>query len=60
MSNLKKFFILLVAILVLVGIGLIAKGYNESHHMEMALDECGSEENIAKVDSKGFECKKEE
>lgn len=60
MSHLKKFCILLVALVVLVGVGLIAKGYNESHHMEMAIDECGSEENIAKVDSKGFECEKEE
>ncbi|NQZ24643.1 MAG: hypothetical protein HRT53_21700 [Colwellia sp.] len=55
MSSLKKSLIVLV---VLVCIGGIAEGYNESHHLEMALTECGSQENIAKVDSKGFECKK--
>jgi hypothetical protein len=55
MSNLKKVLIVLV---VLIGLGTIAKSYNESNHMEMALAECGSQDNIAKVDSKGFECKK--
>ena len=55
MSKLKKVLIVLV---VLVGLGAIAKGYNERHHMEMAIAECGSQDNIAKVDSKGFECKK--
>ena len=55
MSKFKKSFI---AVIVLLGLGAIAKGYNESHHKEMALAECGSQDNIAKVDSKGFECNK--
>jgi len=55
MSNLKK---VLIVIVVLVGLGAIAEGYNESHHMELAIEECGSQANIEKVDSKGFECKK--
>ena len=55
MSSFKKALLVLI---VLVGVGTIAEGYNEKHHMEMAKTECGSQENIAKVDSKGFECKK--
>jgi hypothetical protein len=55
MSNLKKVFI---AIVILVGLGTIAEGFNEAHHKELAKVECGSKANIEKVDSKGFECKK--
>ena len=55
MSNVKK---VLIALVILVGLGAIAKSYNERNHMDMAIEKCGSKENIAKVDSKGFECKK--
>jgi len=55
MSSFKK---VLITLFVLVVIGGVAEGYNESHHQEMALAECGSQDNIAKVDSKGFKCKK--
>jgi hypothetical protein len=59
MSKLVKtilaLFIFMVGFWVLGG---IAKGFNESHHLQMALDQCGSEENIARVDSDGFECRK--
>ncbi len=55
MSNFKK---VLITLLILIVIGGIAENYNESHHKEIALAKCGSQDNIAKVDSKGFECKK--
>lgn len=53
MSKLKKGSIVLV---VFIGLGAIAKAYNERNHMDMAIEECSSQENIARVDSKGFEC----
>ena len=53
MSKLKKGIIVLV---VFIGLGAIAKAYNERNHMDMAIEECSSQENIARVDSKGFEC----
>jgi hypothetical protein len=55
MSNSKKVLIVLV---VLIGLGIIAENYNERNHLKMAIAECGSLDTIAKVDSKGFECKK--
>ncbi|MGS2719252.1 hypothetical protein [Paraglaciecola aestuariivivens] len=54
MSKLKK---VLIAALVLIGLGAIAKEYNQRNHMKMALNKCGSKENIASVDSSGFACK---
>lgn len=53
-----KYKKVIVAIVVLVGLGTFAKNYNETNHKKMALEKCGSHENIASVDSKGFECKK--
>lgn len=54
MSKLKKG---LIALLIFIGLGAIAKSYNEKNHLDMAREECGSQENIARVDAKGFECK---
>jgi len=55
MSKFKK---VLIALVILVGLGAIAKQYNEQNHMEMAIEQCGDKDSIARVDSKGFECKK--
>ncbi|WP_286235674.1 hypothetical protein [Thalassotalea sediminis] len=54
MSHLKK---ALIVALIIIGLGTIAKGFNERRHMEMALTECGSQDNIANVNAKGFKCK---
>lgn len=48
---------IILTILIILALGAIAKGFNEAHHEEMALKECGSKENIAHVDEDGFECK---
>jgi hypothetical protein len=55
MSNIKKY---IVALMILVGLVYIAKGFNNSHDMDVAIEKCGSRENIIKVDSQKFECKK--
>ena len=54
MSKIKK---IVIAVVIVLSLGAIAKQYNEHKHTEMAIKECGNKDNIAKVDSKGFECK---
>ncbi|RJF35345.1 hypothetical protein [Pseudoalteromonas gelatinilytica] len=54
MSKFKK---IVIAVVILLSLGAIAKQYNERNHTEMAIKACGNKDNIAKVDSKGFECK---
>ncbi len=54
MSKIKK---VVIAVVIVLSLGAIAKQYNERNHTEMAIKECGNKDNIAKVDSKGFECK---
>ena len=44
-------------VLLLATAGVIAKGFNEEHHLEMTTAECGNT-HIARVDSNGFACKK--
>lgn len=53
MSKLKK---AVLVVLVLIGLGTIAEIYNKYNHHRMAIEECGSEDNIKRVDSKGYEC----
>ena len=53
MSKLK---IAVLVIVIILGLGTIAKQYNTVNHQEMALRECGSKANIKHVDSKAFEC----
>ena len=53
----NKFIKIVLALMVFVVLGTIAKGFNEAHHQEMALEACGSQEQIARVDEKGFRCK---
>ena len=52
----SKFKIAVLVIVVILGLGTIAKQYNTVKHQEMALRECGSQDNIKHVDSKSFEC----
>lgn len=54
MSKIKK---IVIAVVIVLSLGAIAKQYNEHNHTEMAIEECGNKDNVAKVDSKGFECK---
>ena len=53
MSKFKKAVIFTVAVL---GLGSIAKAYNTNTHQKMAMEQCGSQDNIKRVDSKGFDC----
>jgi hypothetical protein len=52
----SKFKIVALVIVVILGLGTIAKQYNTINHQEMALQECGTKDNIKHVDSKTFEC----
>lgn len=54
MSKIKK---IVIAVVIVLSLGAIAKQYNERNHEAMAIKECGNKDNIAKVDSRGFECK---
>lgn len=54
MSKIKK---IVIAVVIVLSLGAIAKQYNEHNHTEMAIKECGNKDNVAKVDSRGFECK---
>ena len=54
MSKIKK---IVIAVVIVLSLGAIAKQYNEHNHTEMAIKECGNKDNVTKVDSKGFECK---
>lgn len=42
-------------ILLIATASVIAKGFNEEHHQDMAAQTCGND-HIARVDSTGFAC----
>ncbi|WP_462158272.1 hypothetical protein [Pseudoalteromonas sp. GB56] len=60
MSGNKKLSILAFSVVTILAIGAIAKNLNEKNHYKMALEKCGSENNVKHFDSKGFECVKSE
>jgi hypothetical protein len=48
---------ILLTIAIILAVGAVAKHFNTQNHHDMALEYCGSEDNIEHVDSKGFTCK---
>ena len=53
MPKLKKIIVIVATFIVL---GTVAKVYNTTNHQGMAIEKCGSTENIKRVDEVGFEC----
>ncbi|MBB3170194.1 hypothetical protein [Simiduia aestuariiviva] len=56
MSSNKKFAIFIFVVVVILAAGKAATSFNEENHQRMAMEQCGSQEQIAHVDSKGFSC----
>jgi hypothetical protein len=53
MSKFKRIVVIVATFIVL---GAIAKIFNTTNHERMALEQCGTKENIKRIDSVGFEC----